>query len=363
MAAPVFPQTVIAVIWDFDKTLIPDHMQKPLFEHFGVDPDAFWTEVNGLPDYYRRRGYPLVSPDTIYLNHLLSYVRAGRFEGLSNALLEELGSSIEFYPGLPEFFVSLKALVEDDERFERHGITLEHYIVSAGLRRMILGSAIQPYVDGVWGCEFLEESAPPGYRDASPPPVEPHARRIEDIGYVIDNTTKTRAVFEINKGANKDPERIKVDTAMAHEDRRVPFENMIYVADGPSDVPVFSVVNRYHGKTYAVYRAGERADLRKALLLQEQDRVQGVGPADYRPEGHTALHLSAWVHGIAERIVERREGALEDLTGKAPAHRDEQPLQTAGVPPATEAPQDEVAKGTITAPDPTRLSDGDGATA
>ncbi len=61
---------------------------------------------------------------------------------------------------------------------------------------------------------------------------------IKDIGYVIDNTTKTRAIFEINKGVNKNPD-IDVNAHMPREDRRIPFQNMIYIADGPSDVPVF----------------------------------------------------------------------------------------------------------------------------
>jgi len=38
----LFLQNVIAIIWDFDKTLIPGYMQLPLFRHFGVDPHQFW---------------------------------------------------------------------------------------------------------------------------------------------------------------------------------------------------------------------------------------------------------------------------------------------------------------------------------
>jgi len=75
MKRDFFPQTTIAVIWDFDKTLIPEYMQAPLFEKYSINGKDFWKEVNSLPDYYKRRGLDLLSPDTLYLNHILTYVR------------------------------------------------------------------------------------------------------------------------------------------------------------------------------------------------------------------------------------------------------------------------------------------------
>ena len=69
---------------------------------------------------------------------------------------------------------------------------------------------------------------------------------------VIDNTTKTRALFEINKGTNRNS-AIDVNSRIVAEDRRIPFQNMIYIADGPSDVPSFSVVKGNGGIAYGVY--------------------------------------------------------------------------------------------------------------
>ena len=43
---------IIAVVWDFDKTLISDYMQGPIFNKYGVDPKQFWKEVNELPAKY-----------------------------------------------------------------------------------------------------------------------------------------------------------------------------------------------------------------------------------------------------------------------------------------------------------------------
>jgi hypothetical protein len=337
MAVPVFPQTVIAVIWDFDKTLLPGYMQKPLFDRFGVDEREFWDEVQALPSFYRERGYPLVSPDTVYLSHILTYVRRGIFDGLSNEVLRQLGTELEFYPGLPEFLPTVKASVETNPRFQKHGIAVEHYIVSTGLRQTILGSSIAPHVEGVWACEFLEMTAPPGFLQREPKRDSEKAPVLEDVGYAIDNTTKTRAIFEINKGVNKHPDEMSVNDTIAPEDRRVPFENMIYVADGPSDIPVFSILNQYGGKTCAVYNPVSEKEFRQVLALHSQGRVQGLGPADYTPETHTALWLTTWVEQVAESIQERRERALRDRLGKPPTHIIEEPV-------SVEAPQDLVAR-------------------
>lgn len=96
---------------------------------------------------------------------------------------------------------------------------------------MIKGSVVVQYVKGIWGCELIEEE------------IENGEKIISEIGYTIDNTSKTRALFEINKGVNRH-EGVEVNTKMPEELRRVPFRNMIYVADGPSDIPAFSLVNK-----------------------------------------------------------------------------------------------------------------------
>ena len=341
MTARLFPQTAIAVIWDFDRTLIPNYMQEPLFRRYGVDADEFWREVNALPEFHRGHGADLVSEDTIYLNHILTYVREGRFSGLNNRTLRELGRELAFYPGLPDFFPRIKQLVAAEATFAKHEITVENYIVSTGLRQMILGSAIAEHVDGVWACDFVEHVAPPGFLGGVQQELgeEPELR---DIVYVIDNTTKTRAVFEINKGVNKFPDEITVNARMAHEDRRIPFENMIYVADGPSDVPVFSILNQYGGKTYAVYNEGSTAQFRQVKALSEQDRVQGYGPANYSDGTHTYMWLTTAVEDIALAIVKRREEALGDRVGGAPRHILEATSkpQTAPPPASVEAPPD-----------------------
>ena len=145
------------------------------------------------------------------------------------------------------------------------------------------------------------------------------APTITQIGYAIDNTTKTRALFEINKGVNVEPE-IDVNGVMPESERRVPFSNMICIADGPSDVPMFSVLKRSGGKTFAVYDPGNRKHFDQVSRLVEQERVIASFPADYS-EGNAAwLWLHRAARQIADEIVKRREAALSRATASGPRH-------------------------------------------
>ena len=321
-----FSQTVIAVVWDFDKTLIPGNMQSPLFARYGVDERAFWDEVDALRDFYLAHGARRVADDALYLNHILEYVRAGAFKGLSNQILHDLGSDLTFHPGMPEFLATLRASVEDDADFQRADITLEHYVVSTGLRPMIEGSAVRPYLDDVWACEFIEAHHPPGYAKPEQRQLFP-SREITALGYQIDNTSKTRALFEINKGTNKRPE-IHVNSHLPDELRRVPFEHMIYVADGPSDVPAWSVVRANGGMAFGVYQRGSLAQFEQISALQRDGRIHAFAEADYTADSTAHLWLTCEVRRIAERIVEDRELTIRRAVRSAPRHVDDQPTTT-----------------------------------
>jgi hypothetical protein len=319
MTQPLFLQNIIACIWDFDKTLSPGYMQAPIFEHYKVDAKKFWKEVGQLPDYYKNNGLDLVSTDTLYLNHILTYTREGVFKGLNNSRLRKFGAKIKLYRGLPQFFEEIKDFVSRPADWRQHDIRVEHYIVSTGLRQMILGSKIAPYVDGVWGCEFVEDAPPPGYLQKTGKTRSNIPKIISQIAYALDNTTKTRAVFEINKGSNKIPE-IDVNAMIPDADRRVPFQNMIYVADGPSDVPVFSLINRFGGRTFAVYRPGSSEEFAQVNSLQKQKRVQSFGEANFTTGSQTAMWIINAVSEISAQVVSNRERSLGDKIGKPPRH-------------------------------------------
>jgi hypothetical protein len=317
MSANLFVQNTIAVIWDFDKTLSRTYMQAPLFARYRVNEKEFWDEVNGLERLYRSAGAERVSKDTLYLNHILTYVRRGVFGNLSNAILRELGAEVALFDGLPQFFEAAAAISEDPA-FKLHDITVEHYVVSTGLREMIMGSKIAPFVEDVWGCEFVEICGEPGYLKPG------HQQRVgtgvlTDIAYAIDNTSKTRAIFEINKGTNKLAD-IGVNDTIAQEDRRVPFQNMIYIADGPSDIPSFSIVNQYNGTTFAVYEPGNKKQFEQVVDLQLKQRVHGIGEANYSEGSLSYMWILSAIERIAKRIVAAREDLLRNRVGRSPQH-------------------------------------------
>jgi hypothetical protein len=312
----LFYQNIIAVIWDFDKTLSPHYMQRPLFEAYGIDEERFWREVNALPAYYAKADVR-VQADTCYLGHLLSYVRHGRFDGLTNARLRELGGAIDFFPGIPDVFDRLNAVVAGEE-FAQGDLRLEHYVVSTGLREMVVGSRIGAYLKGVWASEFVEEPAPPGYDPAN----APAGGLISQIAGFLDNTTKTRALFEINKGVNVEP-NLSVNDSIPEEERRVPFKNMIYIADGPSDIPSFSVVRKHGGAAYAVYAPDDERQFMQADALLRSSRIDSYGPADYTEGAQTSRWLGLRVREIARRIMAERKRTLESKVSREPTHRDE----------------------------------------
>ena len=285
-----FEQNIIAMVWDCDKTLISSYMQDPLFRYYDVDGKKFWAEVNALKARYAEQGIS-VNSDTSYLNHILTYVKAGLFKGLNNARLREFGKELVFYPGLPDFFGEIKKLIADDPQYKAFDIRLEHYVVSTGFAETIRGSSIAPYVDGIFGCEFIEDVLQPGFLEGGDTAGLKSTAAAAELGLAagpeisqvacaLDNTSKTRYLFEINQGSNRYPDTIAVNSSIARESRRVPFENMVYIADGPSDVPAFSILNYNGGSTFAVYPKGDVKAFRQVEMLRRDGRVQMFGEAD-----------------------------------------------------------------------------------
>lgn len=299
-------QNVIAVIWDFDKTLVNGYMQDPIFNEYGINAGEFWKEVNSLPDKYWEEQKVKVNRDTIYLNHFIRYVRDGKFPKLNNEKLRGYGEQQNFYSGIPDIFRTTKALLNFDEVCKEYNIRVEHYIVSTGFAEVIRGTSIMEFVEEIWGCELIEDKDDDG--DSV----------ISEIGYTIDNTSKTRALFEINKGIGKIKD-VTVNSKLTDLQRRVDFRNMIYIADGPSDVPAFSVVKGRGGATFAIYPAGDKKAFEQVERLREDGRIDMFAEADYSDGKTASMWICNKIREFADRI-KAEEQAKRQAGNGAPQH-------------------------------------------
>lgn len=299
---------VIATVWDFDKTLIPGYMQDPIFDAFGVNGKEFWEDNNAEAQKYKDSGLD-VNLDTFYLNRFIRMSQKGQpFDGLNNARLKELGKKLEFFEGAVDLFREIHEL-SDGHRYREFGIQFENYIVSTGFKKMIEGSEIARYVKKIWGAELIDREDPEDKR----------VRRFSEVAYSLDNTTKTRALFEINKGVGiVDGSNIDVNTKIPMDQRRVQFCNMVYVADGPSDIPAFSVLNQKGGSTMAVYPRGDETAFASADKLSRDGRVQMIAEADYTRNSGAYMWLMRRIKEQAEQIVECKQQAYK--TGPGTPH-------------------------------------------
>jgi phosphoserine phosphatase len=210
---------IVAVIFDFDGTLVPDSITGLLRKH-SIDPKKFWMQD---AQKLVKEGY---DPVHAYLNLLLRNIGTDKPLGkLTSADLRRFGSTLDkfYYPGIPRIFQDLQ------RKAKPYGVDVEYYIVSSGLQEIIEGSRItKEYFKAVYGSRLA------GDNDKG---------MLKYIKRCITYTEKTRYLFEINKGVSpSESHRDFVNEEIPMEKRRIPFSNMVYVGDGLTDIPCFSLV-------------------------------------------------------------------------------------------------------------------------
>ncbi len=266
-----------------------------IFPAFGINAEKFWKRC---ADMVQTEGY---DNELAYMKCLLDYLSMDR---PTNEQLKQLGAKMQLYKGLPEMFEEFDRDLLDEQHLAV-GIHVDHYIVSSGLKVLIEGSKLRPYLREVFGCEYAEDSE----------------GRITFPKRVISHTQKTQYLFRINKGLLDMSQ--DVNDHMPDDVRPVPFTNMIYIGDGPTDVPCFAIMRKHGGHAIAVYNSDDpsRASFKKCYNLSAHaDRVRQIAPSDYRRGSHLRLLIEEMVHEIADRILATRKSAGEIGLVRAPRH-------------------------------------------
>lgn len=275
----------IALIFDFDDTLMPDSTSRFLQAH-GIDVEEFWGRtVKELLS----QGY---EPALAYLNRILEIVGPERPLGLlTNEKLRDFGRSLgkDFYPGVSGLFKDLEQTVQNISS----ELKLEFYLISGGLQDMIEEiPLVKREFRAVYGCQFGED---------------PQSGVIHQIKRSVSFTEKTRYLFEINKGIGKsDLEAnnyaVNIDVPAAR--RRIPFRNMIYVGDGLTDIPCFSLLKNMGGMAFGVFNPGKESSAKRALLeFLKTDRVISMHAPRYRKQDELGALLRVAVQTIAQRAL------------------------------------------------------------
>ena len=244
---------IIAIMYDFDKTLCTKDMQDYGFiPMMGMESSEFWNEVKILTDKEEM--------DNIlaYMYKMVDKAREKKIVVKKEHFQNE-GKNIEYFAGVETWFDRIEAYAD------QLGVSVEHYIVSSGIKEIIEGTSIAKYFKKIYACEFMYD----------------YTGSIEWPKFAVNYTAKTQFLFRINKGIlNIDTESAKALNEYQDENvRKVPFRNMIYIGDGLTDVPCMKLVKVNGGHSIAVYNPlkGE-ADARKLL---EHNRVNYITPADY----------------------------------------------------------------------------------
>jgi phosphoserine phosphatase len=252
----------LAVVFDFDDTLLPDSTTQLLRRH-NIDPKKFWTkDVRALI----RSGF---DPSLAWLKLLIDNVGHDKPLGaLTKKSLREFGGTLDagFYQGIPELFDDLRALVKKSKVGE-----IEFYIVSGGLQDIVEGSKIvRKYFSGIYACDLGEDDSTGLVR---------HVKRC------VTFTEKTKYLFEINKGI--EPKKARQNPYLVNKNveiskRRIHFKNMFYVGDGLTDIPCFSLLKKLSGTAFGVFDPAQSKSARRALAeFLKPDRVISVHAPRY----------------------------------------------------------------------------------
>jgi phosphoserine phosphatase len=248
-----FFQNTVALIYDFDGTLSPQPMQEyTVLPKIGATPKKFWQQVK--KETKAQKAIEIVT----YMRMMYEAVEAKKLR-IARKDLKALAKGIKYYPGVKKWFSNVNRYVRSRSR---RAVKVRHYIISSGLVEILEGTSIYKHLQAVYGSEYFFD----------------HYGRATFVNRVITDTSKTQYLFRINKG--KEDLADDVNQHMPHDERPVPFKNMVYFGDGDSDVPSMAVTREQGGHAIAVYGPHRQRSKCKDLLFA--NRIDFFAAADYR---------------------------------------------------------------------------------
>lgn len=249
----------LAIAYDFDGTLAPGNMQEhDFFKDLDVGKKAFWDKVGTLSKKH--------DADNIlmYMNLMLKEAVYHEVE-VKKQNFKDYGSSLQLFSGIIKdsdnkgWFDRINTYAKDS------GVNIEHYIISFGIREMIQGTKIAKQFKAIYASSFQYD----------------HHGVAEGPALAVNYTSKTQYLFRINKGINNVYDHSQINEYVEKKERAVPFENMVFIGDGETDVPCFRLVKEQKGHSIAVYKPNTRQK-QVAQKLKKEGRVNFVAPADYQ---------------------------------------------------------------------------------
>lgn len=260
---------VLAICYDFDKTLSPDDMQAQGFiQSVGYDVETFWKKSNGLAsgnDMDQNLAYMLMMQQAAEGKKLFT-----------RGELMKCGKEVVLFPGVKDWFKRICTYGEE------HGVLVEHYIISSGLKEMIEGTDVAGEFKKIYASSFFYNEKGVAIWPAQ----------------VVNYTNKTQFLFRIEKGVLdiNDP---GVNDSFAPDEMRVPFRNMVYIGDSDTDVPCMKLVNVNGGYSIGVYNADTK-DKTKVYKMMRENRIKYYAPADYSEGKELDIQLKAIIDRTAE---------------------------------------------------------------
>lgn len=241
---------ILAICYDFDKTLSPDDMQaQGYIQSINYEVEDFWKESNKLADDND------MDQNLAYMFMMINKAR-GKVV-FSKETLKNDGAKVKLFPGVESWFDRI------NEYGEQNGVKIEHYIISSGLKEMIEGTTVADKFKRIYASSF--------YYDDCNVAIWP--------AQVVNYTNKTQFLFRIEKGV-LDVNDQKVNAYFEPNEYRVPFRNMVYIGDSDTDIPCMKLVNLHGGHSIGVYNPKTK-DKTKVYKMLEENRIKYFVPADY----------------------------------------------------------------------------------